>query len=374
MEQEKGGGLNILALEPYYAGSHRAFIDTLIRHSRHRFRLLTLPGRKWKWRMRGAAIWFARELAAAPRSDIDLIFATDMMSVADLRALLPPTLRACPVVCYFHENQLTYPLPDAADRDYQYGFTNITSCLASDAVWFNSETHRAAFLESAASLLRKMPDRVPDGVLECIVRKSLACLPLVEAPPNAPPGRTSGRPRTILWNHRWEYDKNPEALFEVLSRLNADGVEFRLAILGESFREIPSVFKRIIERLESRIVHMGHAEDRADYWRVLRAADIVVSTAIQENFGISIVEAILSGCVPLLPNRLSYPEIIPTALHGEYLYADPAELHSRLSLLLIPEQPLAVDHELIDGLASTCVADRCIARYDDLFESMGWIG
>ena len=119
---------------------------------------------------------------------------------------------------------------------------------------------------------------------------------------------------------------------------------------------------------------MGHAENRADYWRVLGAADIVVSTAIQENFGISIVEAILSGCVPLLPNRLSYPELIPAALHGDYLYDEPAELHSRLSWLLTAEEPLAVDYELIDGLASTCLAERCISRYDDLFESMAWIG
>lgn len=371
---QKGGSLNILALEAYYGGSHRAFIDTLILHSRHRFTLLTLPARKWKWRMRGAAIWFARELAAAQPVDIDLLLATDMMSVADLRALLPPTLRACPVVCYFHENQLTYPLPDEADRDYQYGFTNITSCLASDAVWFNSETHRAAFLESAANLLHKMPDYVPNGVLADIERKSRVCLPLVEAPPNAPMGCATDQPRTILWNHRWEYDKNPEAFFQVLSRLDAEGVDFRLAIMGESFREIPSAFKRIIERLESKIVHMGHAEDRADYWRVLGAADIVVSTAIQENFGISIVEAILSGCVPLLPNRLSYPELIPAALHGDYLYDKPTELHSRLSWLLTAEEPLAVDYELIDGLASTCVAERCISRYDDLFESMAWIG
>lgn len=323
--------------------------------------------------MRGAAIWFARELEANPPYEIDLILATDMLSVADLRALLPPTLRACPLVCYFHENQLTYPLPDEADRDYQYGFTNITSCLASEAVWFNSETHRAAFLRGAEHLLRKMPDHVPDGVLDEIERKSRVCLPLVDPPPNSPSRRTRGRPRTILWNHRWEYDKNPEAFFEVLSRLDADGVDFRLAVLGESFRQIPPIFSRILKSLEHKIVHLGHAEDRADYWRVLRAADIVVSTAIQENFGISIVEAILSGCVPLLPNRLSYPELILPAGHDDYLYNEPHELHSRLASLLTAAEPLVVDCELIERVASICVADRCISRYDDLLESLSSI-
>ncbi len=53
--------LNVALLEPYYGGSHAAFVDTLVRHSRHDMRVVTLPARKWKWRMRGASIWFARE-------------------------------------------------------------------------------------------------------------------------------------------------------------------------------------------------------------------------------------------------------------------------------------------------------------------------
>ena len=55
--------LNIAVIEPYYGGSHAAFVDTFVQHSRHRCHLFKMPARKWKWRMRGAAIWFAEELA-----------------------------------------------------------------------------------------------------------------------------------------------------------------------------------------------------------------------------------------------------------------------------------------------------------------------
>jgi glycosyltransferase involved in cell wall biosynthesis len=44
------------------------------------------------------------------------------------------------------------------------------------------------------------------------------------------------------------------------------------------------------------------------------------SAAIQENFGISVIEAMLMGCVPLLPDRLSYPEILPEEFHEHFLY------------------------------------------------------
>ena len=51
--------MKILALEPYYGGSHKAFLDGWIESSRHQWDLLTLPANKWKWRMRAAAIEFA---------------------------------------------------------------------------------------------------------------------------------------------------------------------------------------------------------------------------------------------------------------------------------------------------------------------------
>jgi hypothetical protein len=53
---------------------------------------------------------------------------------------------------------------------------------------------------------------------------------------------------------------------------------------------------------------------------MLWQADIAVSTAIQEFFGISVVEAMYCGCVPVLPRRLSYPELLPAEHHDACLY------------------------------------------------------
>jgi glycosyltransferase involved in cell wall biosynthesis len=67
---------------------------------------------------------------------------------------------------------------------------------------------------------------------------------------------------------------------------------------------------------------------------MLSRCDLVVSTAIQENFGIAVVEAILAGCQPVLPDRLAYPEIIPPECHRSCLYADDHELFGRLARIL----------------------------------------
>ena len=64
-------------------------------------------------------------------------------------------------------------------------------------------------------------------------------------------------------------------------------------------------------RYAERVLHYGYAESFADYAALLWRSDLVVSTSVHEFFGISMLEAIYCGCHPLLPNRLTYPELIP---------------------------------------------------------------
>jgi glycosyltransferase involved in cell wall biosynthesis len=76
-------------------------------------------------------------------------------------------------------------------------------------------------------------------------------------------------------------------------------------------------------------MHYGYIDSKKEYSSILRQGDIVISTASHEFYGISVIEAIRAGCYPLLPNRLSYPELVPS----QYLY-DEKELISRLQTFL----------------------------------------
>ncbi len=324
--------LRILALEPYYGGSHRAFLDGWRAHSQHAVGLITMPARKWKWRMRGAAITMG-ELLRDGTDEFDLLFVSDFVDLAALVGLNPVLLARCPRLAYFHENQLTYPVSPDDERDYQYAFTNLTTCLAADRVLFNSRYHMESFLDAAARLLSKMPDFVPDWAPDRIRRRA-EVLPVgidLEAidrqRPSAAP-RTG--PLTILWNHRWEYDKGADEFFELMMELDAEGRDFRLVVTGENFRTAPAVFEQARERLAGRLAHFGYAPSRADYCRLLCECDVVVSTAIHEFFGIAVLEAVYAGCAPLLPSRLSYPELLPADTHATSLYGDRADLKARL--------------------------------------------
>jgi len=324
--------LRVLALEPYYGGSHRAFLDGYRAYSRHRVEQLTMPARKWKWRMRGAAVHMVREVAAR-RGGFDVLFVSDYLDLAALIGIGPRWLADVPRVAYFHENQLTYPVPREEERDYQFGFTNVTTCLAADRVLFNSRYHMESFLDAAGALLKRMPDYVPHRGPERIGERARVVpvgVDLASIDSRRPGLRRTG-PLCVLWNHRWEYDKGPDEFFSVMFELADEGHPFRLAVTGQSFRAVPPVFERARARLSDRIVRFGYVESREEYIDVLLGCDVVVSTARQEFFGISVVEAAYAGCVPLLPDRLSYPELVPERFHSQCLYADDGELKARLA-------------------------------------------
>ena len=315
--------LNILFIEPFYGGSHKTFADELAQHSRHHIILVTLPARFWKWRMRGAALEVVRRIPSPDQ--FDLVVAASMLSLADLKALWGA---ACPpLVSYFHENQLNYPLSPGETRDFHYGFTDITTGLAANRIVFNSHYHKSAFFEELPRFISHMPDTKPTWVVEELFKKSSVCYPGIAAAAietTHTPGGPSVEPPLILWNHRWEHDKNPEGFFRVLAAAADRGLEFRLAVVGEQFSRYPQAFDRAGERLGEKIVQFGYVEDRAAYYRWLGQADIVISTAYQENFGLSIAEAAAAGAYPLVPRRLSYPELIPPEYHEACLYNDEA--------------------------------------------------
>lgn len=332
--------MHILVTEPFFTGSHRQWAQGLVAHSRHRLELLTLPGRHWKWRMYGGAVELARQfndLETIP----DLILATDMLDVATFLALTRERSAGIPVAVYFHENQITYPWSPADEdvklgRDNQYGFINYTSALAADQVFFNSHFHRDSFLEALPDYLRQFPDGQGLDNIPLIAGKC-EVLPLgldlqVFDDHNTP--KKPGGPM-LLWNHRWEYDKNPELFFNSLFRLKEEGISFRLIVLGEAFGKYPPIFDEAREKLNGELIHFGYASDFATYAHLLWQADILPVTSRQDFFGGSVVEAIYCGCYPLLPRRMAYPEHLPETIHDEHFYDEEKDFYPFLKRLLL---------------------------------------
>jgi len=266
----------------------------------------------------------------------DVVLATDMVNVPAWLGLLQrsgsnglsPSL---PIALYMHENQLTYPWRPGEKPDFTYAMLNWLSQLCVDQVIFNSQYHRESWFDALPRLLKHFPDYNHLRLIEEVHAHSI-CLPVgidCTRIQSVHAGGPKDQGPLILWNQRWEYDKQPEQFFNLLYRLSDAGISFQVAVAGENFRNVPVEFEAARARLGEKIVHWGYAPDHAAYLDLLRRSDLVVSTAIHEFFGISILEAIAAGAFPLLPHRLSYPELIPQALHPACLYTDEDDLFAK---------------------------------------------
>ena len=367
--------MKISLVEPFYSGSHAIWADEFAHCSSHQVEILSLGGRHWKWRMHGGAVTLAQRFLEGG-CEPDLILATDMLDLTTFLALTRQRTAETPAAIYFHENQLTYPWspndPNPVGQRAHYGFINYASTLAADAVLFNSRYHRDSFLGALPDFLKSFPDHNELHSLPVIAEKcqvlplGLDLQHLDQLRPETAAAASSVP--LILWNHRWEYDKNPDEFFRALFQLDAEGLDFEVAVLGESYRSQPPVFEEARQRLGRRLVHFGYVEKFEDYVGWLWRADILPVHSIHDFFGASVVQAVYCNCHPLLPMRLAYPEHLPASEHSRCFYSDFEDLLVRLRGLLINAKSGSMH------AARTSVArydwQAMAPRYDALLESL----
>jgi glycosyltransferase involved in cell wall biosynthesis len=363
--------MKILLLEPFLGGSHQQWAIGYQQYSQQEISILGMKGHHWKWRMHGGAVSLSQQLADAGKW-ADVLLATDMLNLSTFLGLARKQVHHLPVAIYFHENQITYPWsPVDQDvklrRDNHYGFMNYTSALAADTIFFNSPFHRSSFLESLTPFLKQFPDRKELHLVENIKAKSKV-LPLGmdlkvfdQYQPALP---STNQLPTIVWNHRWEYDKAPEDFFEMLYRLKADNCAFKLIVLGASYPQQPTVFEEAKDRLKEEIVHWGYADSKKAYAEWLWQADILAVTSRQDFFGGSVVEAIYCNCFPLLPNRLAYPMHIPEHKWKDHLYDSSEEGYQKLKKL-VANYPESLQSRDYQHFVAQYDWSKLAALYDD---------
>lgn len=393
--------MHVLFIEPFYAGSHKSWLDQLIHYSTHTIDTITQPGRFWKWRMYGSAYTLASETlsklngAHTSGQAYDLILVSDMMDVAAFIAFLRPytSKHSISIGMYFHENQWAYPWQESSEdkqlnRDVHYGMMNYNSALASDFLLFNSAYNRDTFMKGCQDVLSQMPDCQHKESIGILHAKS-HILPIGILPKSTTPAKDLNLPSLhpvasnipnvpdipiILWNHRMEHDKNPKAFFDCLIRIAANWKEpslpFQLVLIGESNTKALKRYAPELQRLSPYIIKEGYcSSEEYRYW--LERSTLLPVTSLHDFFGISIMEAVLYGTYPLLPRRLTYPDLYHEDVYPELFYDNTSEdFYQRLNDILIHSHKESLPN--YSHLALPYVWTSLIHDYDTLFTQLAY--
>ncbi|MCX7545706.1 tRNA-queuosine alpha-mannosyltransferase domain-containing protein [Marinicella gelatinilytica] len=302
----------VLLLSAYDAESHRYWYQNLsYQLSEFDWHILTLKDRFFSWRLASNALNFKHHHHQLLSQNYDLLIATSMADLATIRGYYPH-LANIPNILYFHENQFAYP-----DNPRQQGLLTmqLRSLMAADVadtVVFNSGYNLRSFMVGAEAFVNTMPDGIPDNLLSSIERKSSVLpVPILDdcVPSKSTVAHSELGVLTVIWNHRWEHDKAPETLLALMKLCQDQAIRFH--VLGRVFKKIPKAMQSIINDHADQCLTLGYVDNRQDYLKILQTGDVVLSTAYHDFQGVSLLEAVACGCLPVAPDRLVYPDLYP---------------------------------------------------------------
>lgn len=329
-----------LILSAYHAKSHEMWVNSM-RRMLSSCEVLSLAPRYFDWRVRGNPLSWYEDLQGLGEKHQKTPFQQMIVtSMCDLAALagIHPWIGAIYKIVYFHENQFAYPSGSKAPS-LEVKMVGLYNAMAANQIVFNSHWNFDSFFEGVAGLISQFPDAVPNiqgdqGLIHSLKSKSVVIpVPIsslseyaAQLKPHSIEEYQSGQVIKVAWNHRWEYDKGPKELYQLVQGLQDRGVLFELHLFGERFRNQPDEFG-LLSQLLGADLHIHQYDNQfEDYLEKLSHCHVVLSTALHEFQGLGILDGLASGCFPLVPKRLSYVEMYPE----QYQYDD---LHDAIAWL-----------------------------------------
>lgn len=297
--------LEILAIEPYFAGSRRLMLETLARRSRHHWTILKLPGRRIERRLEASAQWFAEVILRRPPMQFDVLFTSETINLPDLYAQCPE-VAGHPTVVYFHDNQLPVP---GRGMERPVDHVNLLTAAEATEIWFNTLYHLRQFSGRAAALARYAPHFFPTDILQRITERSSLVTPPVEVDAVHDLERAAG------------FSREPHSLFVDLRRADIPLLVAGLEVLqrrGAAFTVTAIGPRGLLPNHLPITILPEHDEDGATF--AMARCGVYLSTETECAFDSRAVMALASGMRAALPNSGAYPEIVPASAHESTLY------------------------------------------------------
>ena len=153
--------------------------------------------------------------------------------------------------------KMSKPWPSHVEKSWYY---------SSDYNYYATDFHKDMFLRNLEIPLEDQTRAVRSGQPHELIVNSLTQY------------QDTPKTDTIMWPHRYNADKQPE-IAENLA------MEFDMVITQKMNL------------------------DKADYYAKMGTCKAIFSCALHENLGISVMEAVLAGAIPIVPDRCSYAEM-----------------------------------------------------------------
>ena len=144
---------------------------------------------------------------------------------------------------------------------------------SSDYNYYASESHRTMFLNNLDIPAEFHHKAIRSGQPHELIVDSLTQY------------QNTDKQDTVMWPHRYNADKQPEIA-----------------------EDLSDTFDMVITQKMNL--------DKADYYAKMGTSKLIFSCALHENLGISVMEAVLTGAIPVVPDRCSYAEMY----HDEFKY------------------------------------------------------
>ncbi|XP_075465571.1 tRNA-queuosine alpha-mannosyltransferase isoform X3 [Ascaphus truei] len=292
--------MSVLLIEAFYGGSHKQLMD-LLKEEIEGCVLYGLPAKKWHWRARTAALYFMQTI---PPND-------NYRFMPDHKRLLQK------MTDYKSDCDSTPCTGLPFQSQSRTAAKSMDSCLGEQHMEQNVPEKAVPPSEDLHDLKSSVRGNTYDEDARHVICNPSTTLGVIG---------DQQRPLHIVWPHRWEHDKDPESFFKILLKLQEKELPFHVSVLGETFTDVPDLFSETRITLGSSVLHWGYLPSKDDYFQTLCVADVVISTAKHEFFGVAMLEAVYCGCYPLCPKSLVYPEIFS----AEYLYSTPEQLLKKL--------------------------------------------
>jgi glycosyltransferase involved in cell wall biosynthesis len=109
----------------------------------------------------------------------------------------------------------------------------------------------------------------------------------------------------VIFPHRLNEDKGITQFIDIIKKMS--DVEFFIIVPQKKNFVSKNNFYIKLKKFSN--VKFIFSESPDKHLSTLSDAKIVLSCAKQENFGYSVIKSVLCGCIPVLPNKLCYPEL-----------------------------------------------------------------